>query len=127
MLRGRSQRLWRCGRLWKAAVGFTAAVIFGVGLLSLTFPTTKSGTASSHSQVRQSLLKKHVHSRDRPAVPSEDMMVAPYRRLWRQLDSCGLEWQQEYVQLHNDIMTGRLPERTVVSVAVPTGEQPAVV
>lgn len=35
--------------------------------------------------------------------------------------SCGRGWQEEYTKLHQDIISGRLPPRYLVSVAPPTG------
>lgn len=54
--------------------------------------------------------------------PGSHSLPQPYRRLWRQLDAnCGRDWQQQYAQLHADIVAGRRPERIVVSLATPTG------
>lgn len=54
--------------------------------------------------------------------PNSTGVPPPYRRLWRQLDAdCGSGWQQQYADLHADIVAGRRPERIVVSLATPTG------
>ena len=51
--------------------------------------------------------------------------VAPYQRLWRQLDDCG-NWQKDYIRLQNDVIRGRTTERVVISVAIPAGDLPFV-
>jgi hypothetical protein len=42
-------------------------------------------------------------------------------RYFPQVKQCGLGWMQEYMQLHADVMQGKLPQRHFLSVAVEAG------